>query len=89
MAYEIKKIRLTSNLRSGTEKISEVQLHNGETETVTQVVRYLDLGMKYFYTTSFSSKANVESVHPVGRSPYIRTTGNGTEDDNLLSLPRF
>ncbi|HHE5951422.1 TPA: DUF3892 domain-containing protein [Staphylococcus aureus] len=89
MAYEIKKIRLTSNANNGTEKISEVLLHNGHSETVSQVVRYLDIGMEYFYTTSYSSKAKVESVHPAERSPYIRTVGNGTESDNLLSLPRF
>ncbi|MDE9798928.1 DUF3892 domain-containing protein [Staphylococcus delphini] len=89
MSYEIKKIRLTSNANTGTEKISEVLLHNGVSETVAQVVRYLDSGMEYFYTTSYSSTAIVESVHPAGRSPYIRTVGNGTESDNLLSLPRF
>ncbi|MEB8060599.1 DUF3892 domain-containing protein [Staphylococcus xylosus] len=89
MAIEIKKIRLTSNANNGTEKISEVLLHNGDSETVAQVVRYLDSGLEYFYTTSYNSKARVESVHPTGRSPYIRTVGNGTETDNLLSLPRF
>lgn len=89
MAFEIKKIRLTSNVNNGTEKISEVLLHNGDSETVDQVVRYLDSGLEYFYTTSYSSRAKVEPVHPTGRSPYIRTVGNGTETDNLLSLPRF
>ena len=89
MAYEIKKIRLTSNANNGTEKISEVLLHNGDSETVAQVVRFLDSGLEYFYTSSYNSRANVESVHPTGRSPYIRTVGNGTETDNLLSLPRF
>ncbi|MGW7932138.1 DUF3892 domain-containing protein [Staphylococcus xylosus] len=45
--------------------------------------------MEYYYTTSANSKASVEAVYPKNRKPYIRTIANGTESDNLLSLPRF
>lgn len=87
---EIKKIRVTDNTKSGTEKISDVQLSSGKTETVAQVVSNLESNDKYYYTTSSNSKADVEAVYPKnGRKPYIRTVANGTESDNLLSLPRF
>ncbi|MGL4697093.1 DUF3892 domain-containing protein [Enterococcus larvae] len=89
MPYQITHVRVSESFPTSTEKITDVKLSSGSVETVAQVVKYLDLNMEYFYTTSASSRALVESVHPVGRPAYIRTKANATTKDNLLSLPRF
>jgi hypothetical protein len=88
MAYQITHIRL-SNFGNSTEHITHIKLSNGMFETKAQAVRNIDSGREYFYTVSYISKAFVETVHPYGREPYIRTKANSTTTDNLLSLPRF
>lgn len=89
MAYEIKEIHLDNAYSQSTESISQVKLSDGTIETKQQVVGYIDKNMEYYYTTSANTRADVESVHPYNRDPYIRTKGNQTTKDNLLSLPRF
>lgn len=89
MAYEIVAIHLDNNFSQSTENISKVKLADGTTETKQQVVNYIDKKYEYYYTTSTNTRADVESVHPNYREPYIRTKGNQTTRDNLLSLPRF
>lgn len=89
MAYQITHVRLSDNNATSTEHIIRVKLSDGTEETKAQVVKYIDQGMEYFYTVGGNSKAYVETVHPVGRDPYIRTKANSTTKDNLLSLPRF
>lgn len=89
MAYRITHIRTSENYVTSTDKITHVKLEGGTIETVEQVVRYLDMNMEYYYTTTAYSKAQVESVHPTYGEPYIRTRANHTTKDNLLNLPRF
>ncbi|MDY7222069.1 DUF3892 domain-containing protein [Halalkalibacterium halodurans] len=89
MAYQITHIRLSDSYSSSTESISHVKLSGGTVETKQQVVRYIDQGMDYYYTQAGGSRASVETVHPTGREPYIRTKANTSVKDNLLSLPRF
>lgn len=89
MAYEIVAIHLDNSFSQSTESISQVKLSDGTYETKQQVVYYIDQKYEYFYTTSTNSHADVESVHPNFREPYIRTKGNQTTKDNLLSLPRY
>ena len=89
MAYQIVAVRTKDPFSSKPADITDVKLSDGAVESVSLVVKYIDLGLKYFYTTSWSSKAEVESVHPDFRDPYIRTKANYTTTDNLLSLPKF
>lgn len=89
MSYQITHIRLSDNNATSVESIIEVKLSDGSKETKAQVVIYIDRGMEYYYTQTNGSKADVETVHPVGKDPYIRTKANNTTKDNLLSLPRF
>jgi hypothetical protein len=89
MAYQITHVRLSDDSATSTEHITDVRLSDGAEETKAQVVKYIDQGMEYYYTQSTGSRADVETVHPTGRTPYIRTKANNTTRDNLLSLPRF
>lgn len=89
MAFEIVAIRTEGYLPDTPDKITEVKLSDGTIETVPQVVSYIDDKMEYYYTTSSLTKASVTSVHPSSGHAYIRTVGNGTRRDNLLSLPEF
>ncbi|WP_179394971.1 DUF3892 domain-containing protein [Lacticaseibacillus absianus] len=89
MAYQIVAIRTEGFGATTTDKITAVKLSDGITETVSQVVTYIDAKMEYYYTTSTGSRADVESVHPVQGNAYIRTVRNGTTQDNLLNLPEF
>ncbi|MGG1878276.1 DUF3892 domain-containing protein [Paenibacillus cisolokensis] len=89
LSFKITHVRLSDSNSSSTEHITHVKLESGTVETTEQVVRYIDLNWEYFYTAAGGSKAIVESVHPTGRAPYIRTKANSTTKDNLLSLPRF
>ncbi|WP_164667692.1 DUF3892 domain-containing protein [Virgibacillus doumboii] len=89
MSYRITHVRLSDNNATSTEAITHVKLSDGTVETKAQVVKYIDQGMEYYYTKTTGSKAVVETVHPVGRNPYIRTKANSSTKDNLLSLPRF
>ena len=89
MAYQITHIRLSETYTTSVEKITSVKLSDGTVESKAQVVKYIDQNMEYFYTQSDNSKAIVETVHPVGRDPYIRTKRNSSTTDNLLSLPKF
>ncbi|ENI1325026.1 DUF3892 domain-containing protein [Listeria monocytogenes] len=86
----ITHIRLSESYATSTDRITHVKIDTGATETVEQVVRYIDnIPMEYYYTSSNESKAIVETVHPFNGKPYIRTKANYTTSDNLLSLPRF
>ncbi|MBC9787190.1 DUF3892 domain-containing protein [Carnobacterium maltaromaticum] len=89
MPYQITHIRLSDANATGSEKITAVKLSDNSAEYVSDVVKRIDLGLEYYYTTATYSRANVETVHPSFGNPYIRTKANKTERDNLLSLPRF
>lgn len=89
MAYQIIAVRTKDIFAFKPSDITDVKLSNGSTESVQAVVKYIDSGVEYFYTTSWTSKAEVESVHPDSRAPYIRTKANYTTADNLLNLPKF
>jgi hypothetical protein len=89
MAYEIVAVRINGYFADSTDKITHVKLSDGTVESVSQVVSYIDSGMDYFYTESYYSRAQVESVHPTYGSAYIRTKRNSTGADNLLNLPKF
>lgn len=89
MSYRITHIHLTDPNASSTERIEKVKLEDGTVETVPQVVKYIDGHMEYYYTNTSGIRADVESVHPTNRAPFIRTVKNFTTQDNLLRLPRF
>lgn len=89
MKYQITHIKLSDNFGSNTEKITHVKIADTTVETVKDMVNYLDKGIKYFYTKANGTEAEVESVHPSDRKPYIRTKGNDSISDNLLNLPKF
>ena len=89
LSCQITHVLLSNAFASSTEHITHVKLSSGTIETREQAVKYIDTGYEYYYTTSTFSKAIVETVHPSGRPAYIRTKGNYTTADNLLSLPRF
>lgn len=89
MSFKITHIRLSDNNATSEESITAVKLSNGSEETKADVVTHIDQGSEYYYTQSNGSKAVVETVHPVGSDPYIRTKANNTTKDNLFSLPRF
>lgn len=89
ISLEITHIRLSDISASGTERIQEVKLSDDTVQTVETVIQGICSDIKYYYTTSAPSYAEVEVLHPRNRKPYIRTKGNRTESDNLLNLPRF
>ncbi|WP_068779650.1 DUF3892 domain-containing protein [Paenibacillus sp. GM2] len=89
MASHVVAISMSDNSSTSTEHIEKIKLSDGTIETREQAVKYIDSNFEYYCTTSAGSHAVVESVHPTGRAPYIRTKGNSTTKDNLLSLPRF
>ena len=89
MEYKITHIRLSDEYPSSTEKITHVKLSGYVIETVEQVVKYIDAKYLYYYVNSVGQNTQVETVHPTGRKPYIRTVANSTTKDNLLNLPRF
>ncbi|MGV9033301.1 DUF3892 domain-containing protein [Lactococcus lactis] len=86
---KITHIRLSDECPSTTEKITHIKLSDGDVETIAQAVRYIDDNHVYYYVNSYGNTTEVETVHPYGRDPYIRTKANSTTTDNLLSLPRF
>ncbi|GED95602.1 hypothetical protein LBSP_21620 [Lentilactobacillus buchneri subsp. silagei] len=92
MAEEIVKVHTQNNFSfiENESDIVSVQLANGNIESKEQVIEWLDLNLRYFFTTSSYSEADVEAVHPdYPEKSYIRTVPNATTSDNLLSLPRF
>ncbi|AUJ23130.1 DUF3892 domain-containing protein [Virgibacillus dokdonensis] len=89
MASKVTHIKLSDPKKDTTEEIVKVKLSNGQVETVAEVVKWIDKNYKYYYTNVDGSEAEIESVHPAGRDPYIRTKANKTTKDNLLSLPKF
>ena len=86
---KITHIRLSDEYTSTTEKITHIKLSDGVVETIAQAVEYIDDNHVYYYVNSYGNTTEVETVHPLGRAPYIRTKANSTTTDNLLSLPRF
>lgn len=89
MSYKITHVRLSDSNATSTEAITDVKLSDGREETKAQVVERIDKGDNYYYTQSSGSRAEVETVHPEGKKPYIRTKANRSTKDNLLSLPKF
>ncbi len=90
MSFRITHIRMAEGYTALPEKITHVRLQDGKVETVKEVVKWIDHPFEYYYfTESDGSKAIVETVHPTGRDPYIRTAKNDSILDNLLSLPKF
>ncbi|MCH5385246.1 DUF3892 domain-containing protein [Limosilactobacillus reuteri] len=89
MANQIVAVRIKDIFALKPSDITDVKLLDGSIESVQSVVKYIDSGSVYFYTTSWNSRAEVETVHPDFRDPYIRTKANYTTADNLLSLPKF
>ena len=89
MDNKITHVRLSESNATSTEAITDIKLSNGNTETKAQAVRFIDQGKEYYYTQTTGSRADVDTVHPFGRNPYIRTKANSSTKDNLLNLPRF
>jgi hypothetical protein len=82
------KITRVSVASPGThpKHITDVKLDNGSTKTRAQVVSDIDSNQSYYYTNGGGQTAYVEVVRPTGEVPYIRTKGDSTTADNLLSL---
>lgn len=89
MAYRITNVRVDSESYHTEDHITDVKLSTGSIESVANVVSHIDRHAEYYFTARNGSRAQVESVHPAGRTAYIRTKPNQTTTDNLLSLPRF
>ena len=87
---QITLIKLESNKfgLQHQQRLTEVKSSEGKVYTVRQVAIMINLGIEVFYTTAWNSHAFVEVVNN-GDTQYIRTKGNRTTADNLLSLPRF
>lgn len=86
---KITHIRLSGETSEKTDTITHVKLSDDTVETVAQVVLYIDKENKYYYVDASGARIEVESVHPTGKLPYIRTKANATTKDNLLNLPTF
>lgn len=78
-----------SSYASKESDIEKVKLSGGTVESVTEVVKFIDKGYEYYFTSSQGHRTGVETVHPSYSDPYIRTKANQTTSDNLLSLPKF
>lgn len=89
MAFEIVAVSTKSSYASSESDIEKVRLSGGTIESVSEVVRYIDSGYEYYFTSSQGRRTDVETVHPSYSDPYIRTKANQTTSDNLLNLPRF
>ena len=86
---QITHIKLESNTLGLQDQqgITEVKTSQGNIYTVSQVAMMINKGIEFFYTTVWNSHAIVEVVNN-GDTQYIRTKGNHTRADNLLSLPK-
>lgn len=89
MRYEIVKVHTDPNDTKYESDITKVQLANRDKLTVATVVDNIDDGYAYYFTAKNGHEPEVESVHPAGHEPYIRTKANDVTSDNLLSLERF
>ncbi|MFB4159271.1 DUF3892 domain-containing protein [Geomicrobium sp. JSM 1781026] len=90
MPQEITHIRVSDENAQSTERIVQVRLRNSEEPTTEKVVHDIrNENDSYFYTTSSSTKAEVEAVPSSTGRYYIRTKKNETTKDNLLMLPKF
>lgn len=89
MAFEIRKIRLGNVSKNGTEKIIYVQLSNGVIKSVEQVLEHMNIGIEYYYITTYNIHAEIEPVYINERRSYIRTRGDGYSNDDLLKLANF
>lgn len=59
----------------------------GWTLSVPDVIKRIDTGFEQFFVNVGQTEVNVETVHPLGYRPYIKTLPDWTKKDNLLSLP--
>jgi hypothetical protein len=91
MSYKVTNIRMSSG-GSSVEHITDIKCVNeGGTvyqETVSQVVGYLKKEMSYYVSVAGYKIDVTYSTSALGRE-YIKTKPDGTQKDNLLSLPRF
>lgn len=69
--------------------ITFVKLSTGSSQARATVVSEIDGDSYYYYTKGGGQTGVVETVHPSGETPYIRTKGDSTTADNLLKLPSF
>jgi hypothetical protein len=72
--------------------IAKVKLRNGDIETKEQVIRFLDLGWKYYTDPPGGTpQARVVAVScsSCTYGDYITTEPDYTDENNLLDLPRF
>ena len=70
------------------EHIASVGDGAGKVWSVKDVVSWIDAGTHTFHTKVGGVRAEIEAVHLASpRSAFIRTVGDGTTKDNLLSLP--
>jgi hypothetical protein len=88
--YEITSIKVSSNPPTlGTITDYYFQGRNGEASqwvTKATAVAHVDKYPNSVYVSGGGTSAYVETVAN-GAYPYLRTNGDGTASDNLLSLP--
>lgn len=83
MAFRITNVRKDVDL-----DIIAVRLEGGIVETVSQVVGYIELGLKY-YVQEVTPPADVHVVTLSNGKKYIRTDADSYSKNNLENLPLF
>jgi hypothetical protein len=76
------------------EHIQSVRWSNESTgasgeSTTAEMVDYIDNQNGKAYTFDGYTRADIHTVHPANRRPYIQTKADGKLTDNLLALPRY
>ncbi|WP_374284970.1 hypothetical protein [Lactococcus sp.] len=89
MAYQITGIHVSTDTLTHKEIITKVQLSDGTTESVEQVIRYLDSDYDYFYMTKNGKKERLQAIHDSILETHLQTKNCTKQQDSMFELPRF
>jgi hypothetical protein len=92
MPIRITHVRFADGLRDH-EHITHVAWTSNKTtsqaNSCAEIVSWIDDGKGVAYVGTGAQQVRVDTVHPAGRDPYLRTRADGKWTNNLLSLPTF
>lgn len=84
----IMAFRITNVRKDSYDDIIAVKLYSGTIETVPEVIRYIEMGYRY-YVQEVTPPADVHVVRLSSGRKYIRTNADQYSKNNLDNLPLF
>jgi hypothetical protein len=92
MSIRITHVRFAGDVRDH-EHITHVTWTSSNTASQAnsraEIVSWIDDQKGVAYVGTGAQQVQVDTVHPAGRDPYLRTRADGQWTNNLLSLPTF